>query len=151
MEDEMEERGVVIEKSPGKAQVRIERSESCEGCHGCLYSDTGKYMVAEVIDRIGVSIGDVVKIATEGASPLKASVMLFLFPLAMLFAGYAAGAALAPVVGLPGAGQGVGIAVGAVFFFGSFGLLALYTRRKSAGKTEQSVVVEILGRQENAT
>jgi hypothetical protein len=45
----------------------------------------------------------------------------------------------------------VGIAAAAVFFFASFGLLALYTRRRSAGKTEQSVVVEILGRQENAT
>jgi len=147
----MEERGVVIESSPGKAQVRIERSESCEGCHGCLYSETGKYMVAEVVDRIGVSIGDVVKIATEGATPLKAAALLFVFPLVMLFAGYAAGAALAPVIGLPSAAQGVGIAAAAVFFFGSFGLLALYTRRQSAGKTEQSVVVEILGRQENAT
>jgi positive regulator of sigma E activity len=147
----MEERGVVIQKSPGKAQVRIERSESCEGCHGCLYSETGKYMIADVVDKVGVSLGDVVRIATEGASPLKASALLFLFPLAMLFAGYAVGAALAPVIGLPSAVQGVGIGTGAIFFFGSFGLLALYTKRKGAGKTEQSVVVEILGRQESAT
>ncbi len=147
----MEERGVVIEKSPGKAQVRIERSESCEGCHGCLYSETGKYMVTEVVDRIGVSIGDVVKIATEGATPLKAAALLFIFPLAMLFAGYAVGAALAPAIGFPSAVQGVGIAAAALFFFGSFGLLALYTRRRSARATGQSAVVEILGRQESAT
>jgi positive regulator of sigma E activity len=146
----MEERGVVIEKSPGKAQVRIERSESCEGCHGCLYSEQGKYMVTEVVDRVGVSIGDVVRIATEGTTPLRAAALLFLFPLAMLFAGYAAGAALAPAIGLGSSGQGVGIAGAALLFAASFGLLALYTRRRNKGKTEQSVVVEILGRQENA-
>ncbi len=144
----MEERGIVIEKSPGRAQVRIERSESCEGCHGCLYSETGKFMVAEVIDRIGVSVGDVVRIASEGPSALGAAALLFLFPLGMLFAGYAAGAALAPAVGLAGSSQGVGIGVAALFFAGSFGLLALYTRRRHKGKTDQSVVVEILGRQE---
>ena len=147
----MEERGVVIEKSPGRAQVRIERSEACEGCHGCLYSEQGKFMVAEVVDRIGVSVGDVVRIASEGASPLGAAALLFLFPLAMLFAGYAAGAALAPVLGLGASGQGVGIAGAAILFAGSFGLLALYTRRRNKGKTEQSVVVEILERQEITT
>lgn len=145
----MEERGIVIEKSPGRAQVRIERSESCEGCHGCLYSETGKFMVADVIDRIGVSVGDVVRIASEGPSPLGAAALLFLFPLGMLFAGYAAGAALAPALGLAGSSQGVGIGGAALLFAGSFGLLALVTRRRHKGKTGQSVVVEILGRQES--
>jgi positive regulator of sigma E activity len=144
----MEERGIVIEKSPGKAQVRIERSESCEGCHGCLYSEAGKFMVADVVDRIGVSVGDLVRIASEGPSPLKSAALLFLFPLAMLFAGYGVGAAVAPAIGLAGSSQGVGIGAAALFFAASFGLLALYTRGRSKGKTEQSVVVEILGRQE---
>ncbi len=145
----MEERGIVIEKSPGRAQVRIERSESCEGCHGCLYSETGKFMVAEVIDRIGVSVGDVVRIASEGPSALGSAALLFLFPLGMLFAGYGVGAALAPALGLARSSQGVGIGAAALFFAGSFGLLALYTRRRNKGKTDQSVVVEILGRQES--
>ncbi len=98
-----------------------------------------------------LKLGDVVKIATEGATPLKAAALLFIFPLAMLFAGYAVGAALAPAIGFPSAVQGVGIAAAALFFFGSFGLLALYTRRRSARATGQSAVVEILGRQESAT
>jgi positive regulator of sigma E activity len=142
----MDERGVVIESVGGKAQVRIERSESCEGCHGCLYAETGKYMVAEAVDRLGVSPGDVVKLSTENASPLTAALLLFGLPLAMLFVGYAVGAGLAPALGLPSASQGAGIIGGAVFFFGSFGILALVNRARSGANADRSVIVEILGR-----
>ena len=144
----MEERGVVIGRSNGKAQVRIERSESCEGCHGCLYSETGKYMITEVIDRLGATPGDVVKIDTEGATPLKAAVLLFVFPLVLLFAGFAAGSAIAPALGFPSAAQGAGIAAAAVFFFGSFGLLYAFTRRKPGAQADRSIIVEILGRKQ---
>jgi len=149
----MEERGIVLDRSSGMAHVRIERSESCEGCHGCLYSDTGKYMIAEVVDKVGVSPGDLVRIETEGGSPLKASLLLFGFPLVMIFAGYAAGSALAPVLGFstgaPGGSQGAGMIGAGIFFLASFGLLYLFTRRKSGGKEDRSIIVEVLGRQEN--
>jgi sigma-E factor negative regulatory protein RseC len=144
----MEERGIVIAKEPGAARIRIERTEGCEGCHGCLMSDTGKYMTADVIDRIGVSIGDEVLIRTEGAAPLKASLLLFGLPLVLLFAGYAAGSALAGVLGRLSSAQGFGIGGAAVFFFGSFGLTALINKATSGGKAERSAIVEILGHQE---
>ena len=142
----MQEKGIVIESAGGRAQVRIERSESCEGCHGCLYSDAGHFMVADVIDRVGTSPGDVVRIETEGASPVRASLLLFGVPLILLFAGYAAGAALASLVGAPQASQGIGIAGAAVFFAASFGVLALVSRRRSAGAAPRSVIVEVLDR-----
>jgi len=144
----MEERGVVLDRESGKAHVRIERSESCEGCHGCLYSDAGKYMIAEVVDRIGVSPGDVVRIESEMASPLKASALLFGFPLLMIFAGYAVGSALASLAG--GASQVFGMLGAGVFFVASFGLLYLFTHRKTDGQKDRSVIVEILARQETA-
>jgi len=143
----MEERGVVIGKGPGTAQVRIERSESCEGCHGCLYSETGKYMVAEAVDRIGVSPGDLVRLDTEGASPLKAAFLLFVIPLVMLFAGYAAGSVAAPLVGLASASQGFGIGAAALFFFGTFGVLYAFTRARRGAAADRSIIVEILSRQ----
>jgi len=142
----MTETGIVVQTGPGKAQVRIQRSEACEGCHGCLMSETGKFMTADVIDRIGVSVGDEVSIATEGASPLKSAVLLFLFPLILLFAGYFTGSAIAPLIGMPGSAQALGIACSALFFFGSFGLLYLFTHRKSGASAGASAIVEILGK-----
>ena len=147
----MEEKGIVIESAQGRAQVRIERSESCEGCHGCLYKDDGKFMVADVVDRVGAAPGDLVRIETEGASPVKASLLLFGVPLLLLFAGYAVGAALASALGFPQASQGIGIAGAAVFFTGSFGVLTLVNRRQAAGPAPRSVIVEVLDRQAPAT
>ncbi len=150
----MEESGVVIAGEHGKARVRIERSKACEGCHGCLMSDTGRYMIADVVDGIGVSVGDVVRIQTEGATPMKATLLLFGLPLLLIFAGYAAGSGLASLVA-PGSAQGLGIAGAGVFFAGSFGILALMRGRLSAGgegksAEGRSIVVEIIGHQEAA-
>ena len=147
----MQEKGIVIESARGRAQVRIDRMEACEGCHGCLYQADGHFMVADVIDRIGTSPGDVVRIDTEGPSPVSASLLVFGVPIAMLFAGYAAGAALAPMVGAPQASQGIGIAGAALLFAASFGVLSLVSRRRRAGSAVQSVIVEVLGRKAAAT
>jgi positive regulator of sigma E activity len=145
----MVERGVVIGTGLGTAQVRMERSESCEGCHGCLYSESGKYMVSEVADRIGVLPGDIVKIETQGMSPLAAVLLLFVLPLVMLAAGYAAGSAIAALLAVRSPIPG--IAAAAVFFFGSYGVLFLVTRRSPESHTGRSSIVEILGRQQDAT
>jgi positive regulator of sigma E activity len=142
----MQEKGVVIESAMGRAQVRIERTESCEGCHGCLHQDSGHFMVANVIDRVGSAPGDLVRIETAAPSPAAASLLVFGVPLVLLFAGYAAGAALAPVVGAPQASQGIGIAGAALLFAASFGVLSLVSRRRSAGSAAQSVIVEVLER-----
>lgn len=147
----MQEKGVIIESAGGRAQVRIERTESCEGCHGCLYQDSGHFMVADVVDRVGAAPGDLVRIETEAPSPVSASLLIFGVPLVMLFAGYAAGAALAPVVGAPQASQGIGIAGAALLFAASFGVLSLVSRRRAAGSAGQSVIVEVLDRKAAAT
>jgi positive regulator of sigma E activity len=146
----MQEKGVVIQSSHGRAQVRIERTESCEGCHGCLYQEDGHFMVADVLDRVGTSAGDRVRIETEAPSPVRASLLVFGVPLASLFAGYAAGAALAPVLGAPRASQGIGIAGAALLFAASFGVLSLVSRRRT-GRAAQSVIVEVLDRNAAAT
>jgi sigma-E factor negative regulatory protein RseC len=140
----MEERGVVIDSGNGKARVRIARTQECEGCRGCLYSESGRYMIAEAVDRLGVSAGDRVRLQTEGTSVLKDAAMLLLLPVVLLAAGYLAGSALAPALGIPGAAQGAGFLLGAVCFFGTFGVLLLMARRRPGSQAERSVIVEIL-------
>ncbi len=142
----MQEKGVVIESTGGKAKVRIERTESCEGCHGCLYKEDGHFMVADVVDRVGTAPGDLVRIETSTPSPVSASLLVFGVPLVLLFAGYGAGAALAPAVGAPQASQGIGIAGAALFFAASFGVLSLVSRRRAKLSAGESVIVEVLDR-----
>jgi positive regulator of sigma E activity len=145
----MEERGVVIDSANGKARVRIARTEECEGCRGCLYSESGRYMIAEAIDRVGVSAGDRVRIRSEGVSALRDAALLLLLPVVFLVAGYLAGSALAPALGIAGASQGAGFVLGAVCFFGTFGVLLLVARKKSGSQAERSVIVEILASEQD--
>ena len=147
----MQEQGIVIRSAGGRAEVRIDRTQSCEGCHGCLYQADGNFMVADVVDRVGTEPGDRVRIETEGPSPVSASLLVFGVPLVLLFAGYAAGAALAPVMGAPQASQGIGIAGAAILFAASFGVLWLVSRRRAAQSAVRSVIVEVLDRQAAAT
>ena len=114
------------------------------GCQGCLYHDLGKYMEAEVFDRVGVSPGDRVLIETKGINPAKASLKLFVVPLLALFAGYGVGAALGLALGAPGASEGIGIAGAAVFFAGSFAVLHAISKRQMAGKNLRSEIVGVL-------
>ena len=146
----MEERGVVIDSVNGKAHVRIPRTEECEGCRGCLYSESGRYMVAEAIDRVGVSAGDRVRIQTEGVSALRDTVLLLLLPVVLLAAGFLAGSALAPALGVASAAQAAGFVLGAVCFFGTFGVLLLVSRGRSDSRSERSVIVEILAPEQDA-
>jgi positive regulator of sigma E activity len=102
-------------------------------------------MLARAVDRVGVSVGDRVRIQTRSPSPLAAALLLFLVPFAMLFAGYGAGALAAAVLKTPAATQPLGAGCALLFFLGSFGLLSAVTRgsRGTAG-APQSVVVEKL-------
>ncbi len=142
----MEEQGTVIECADGVAKVRVDRSEACEGCTVCSISESGSHMIARAVDRVGVTIGDRVRIETRGVSPGRAGALLFLLPLAFLFAGYGAGALAGRLVGLPGSAQPAGAACAVLFLFASFGVLFLVTGRRRSGPNgaPESVIVEKL-------
>jgi positive regulator of sigma E activity len=106
-------------------------------------------MMTEAVDRLGVSPGDVVRIATRAASPLTASLILFGLPLLLLFGGYAAGSVAARAAGVPSLAQGLGIGGAALLLAASFLLVALVNGRMPGGRLGRSVIVEVLGRQES--
>jgi sigma-E factor negative regulatory protein RseC len=140
----MEERGLVIERTDGEALVRIERSAACEGCTLCAMAESGDHMVARAVDRLGVSVGDRVRIETRSPSPLAAAVLLFLIPFVFLFAGYGAGALTAFwLLHSEAASQPFGAAGAAVFFVLSFGVLSRVSGN-GRGKAPASVIVEKL-------
>jgi positive regulator of sigma E activity len=140
----IEERGVVIDGGGGTARVRIERTRECGECCACRFSEKEYFVIAGVRDRLGVRAGDVVRVRTEGAAPVIMLLLLFVFPVALLFAGYAAGSAIPSALGVPSASPASGIVVATLSFFGAFGVLYLFTRRKTGAASERSFIIEVL-------
>ena len=141
----LSETGRVLSTQPGKAMVRIPRSKECEGCHGCSMIDPDHGMVAEVEDRLGASPGDEVRIETRGVEgKVKAALLLFGFPMAMLLAGAIASQPLFRRLGIGAAAEGLGVLCGLVLMSAAFALL-YYARKRKGTQAVRSRIVEILG------
>lgn len=126
----MEQIAKVTAVSRGYATVEVARRSACDGCHksaeGCamcaLLGDK-KTMSARAADPIGVSVGDTVEVATADARVLGYAALVFLCPILLAMAGYAAAGAVGAGVGFAGALIGV----------------CLYSRR--VGKTRCDVTI----------
>ena len=83
---------------PAQATVRLEAGDHCEGCPAsvlCRPSD-GERRVMDVLDPIGVAVGDRVRVAVPGGAVLKASFLVYGLPLLLLLAGVGLGALVLP-------------------------------------------------------
>lgn len=89
----------------GTAQVICVRESACSGdCHKCSGCGAAKETILLTADNpIGAGVGDLVNVRSETGPVLKAAVVLYMLPLILFFAGYAAGAALGLSGGLFGA------------------------------------------------
>lgn len=105
----------------GTAQVVCVRESACSGdCHKCSGCGAAKETILLTADNpIGAGVGDLVNVRSETGPVLKAAVVLYMMPLVLFFAGYAASAAL----GLSG---GIG---GGLAFVLSVVLIVVYDRR----------------------
>ena len=105
----------------GTAQVVCVRESACSGdCHKCSGCGAAKETILLTADNpIGAVAGDLVKVCSETGPVLKAAAVLYMLPLILFFAGYAAGAALELSGGL----------FGGLAFVLSIVLIVLYDRR----------------------
>ena len=105
----------------GTATVFVIRESACSGdCHKCSGCGAAKETILLTADNpIGAGVGDLVNVRSETGPVLKAAMVLYMMPLVLFFAGYAAGAAL----GLSGALFGV------LAFALSIVLIVAYDRR----------------------
>lgn len=134
----------MLSTQPGKAIVRIPRSKECAGCHGCSMIDPEQGMVAEVENQLGALPGDEVRIETRGVEgKLKAALLLFAFPLAMMLTGAIASQPLFRGLGLAAAAEGLGVLSGLVLMAAAFALV-YYVRKRRGKQPVRSRIVEIL-------
>ena len=78
------------------AEVLVQRSTACGGncvsCGGACAANSRLYVVA--VNRARASVGEKVRIASGTAGILSVAALVYLFPLVLLFLGYAASAML---------------------------------------------------------
>ena len=112
------EEGIVIKVEAATAWVKTVKTGACESCaakSSCHTLGGGKEMEVEAINTAAARIGDRVVIGFETASLLKASFLIYIFPILGLILGAVIGQTAAPFFSLnPSASS---IVVGFLFVF----------------------------------
>lgn len=91
------EQGTVVKTDNGVAVVKTRKSEACAGCasrNAC--NAMGNDVEVEALNRIGAKQGDDVVLQIQTRPFLKATFILYLFPILCMMAGAMAGEKLAP-------------------------------------------------------
>lgn len=123
----MDEMGVVIELKGASALVRMAESGGCEGCASggtCTLEKEGR--VLEAVNIAGAKPGQHVVVEFPGGAFLRASFVVYMLPVAFLFAGAFLGGEYGPSV-YPGISSDNWQAVGGVIFLVlSLGVLKVF-------------------------
>ncbi|MDY6793501.1 MAG: SoxR reducing system RseC family protein [Thermodesulfobacteriota bacterium] len=93
------ERGIVIKIDATTAWVKTTRTSACETCSAkssCNAVENGKEMEVEAINEAGAQVGDLIIISIGTASLLKASFLLYVFPILLMIAGAVIGQKTGP-------------------------------------------------------
>jgi len=100
------------------AWVKTKKTKACEGCSSrgaCSAMGSGEEMEVEAINAAGGKVGDRVVLSLETSSLLKASFLLYIFPILCMLLGAFTGLKLAPVLSIDAS---IVAAIGGFFFFG---------------------------------
>lgn len=119
------ERGIVIKIGMETAWIKVVPSEACEGCasHGSCSAQRGE-MEVEVLNPMGAKAGDRIVVDMPTTSLLKASFLLYIFPIICMIAGAALGLQIAERFGYNES------ALSALIGFGTFCLSVVYIKYK---------------------
>ncbi len=111
------EKGIVIRTDSSGAWVKTVKSNACEGCasKGSCQAMGGEDMEVKVINDIGATVGDRIVLSFRTAALLKATFLIYVFPILVLIAGAAIGQKYAPFFGFTP--TGFSVVVGFSFFF----------------------------------
>ena len=130
------EHGIVIRTDSRGAWVKTVKSGACAGCtaRGACHSmsDNGEVEV-KAINEAGAKVGDRIVLSFETASLLKATFLLYLFPILLLIIGAVIGQATAPYLNFNP--SGFSATIGFLFFLAAV-LVIKIKANKMAQKNE---------------
>ena len=138
------ERGIVTEVSADAAWVKTSRSASCEGCtsKGSFMSQ-GTDMVVKTINTANARVGDRVVVSLKTGAFLRATFLIYLFPILCLVTGAIIGHAAGSRLGLnPSA---LSAAAGFACLAAAVMVVKRTAGRMSADDAYQPRIVRIIG------
>jgi sigma-E factor negative regulatory protein RseC len=139
------EQGIVLRIDADAAWVKTVRTSACEGCTAketCHTTEDGQDMEVKAINSAGASVGDRIVLSFETASLLKATFLLYIFPIILLIAGAALGQALAPFIEF--SPSAVSILLGFAFFFTALFIIKTRANKMAKKNAYQPKITKIL-------
>lgn len=119
------EEGTVIAVDNDTARIKTVKSAACEACaakSSCNAMGGGNDMEVNAINTVHAEVGDTVILKFETTSLLKATFLLYVFPILCLLAGAVIGEKTAPLLGVDP------IAFSAILGFAFFGAAIFFVR-----------------------
>ncbi|MGD8210932.1 MAG: SoxR reducing system RseC family protein [Desulfobacterales bacterium] len=139
------EQGIVIKTDSKATWVKTVKSGSCAGCsarRSCHSTGGGNEMEVKVINEAGAKEGDRIVLSFETSSLLKATFLLYVFPILFLIVGAVFGQAMASIFDFNP--SGLSAIMGFSFFFAAL-LIIKTTANKLAKKSEyRPKIIKIL-------
>jgi sigma-E factor negative regulatory protein RseC len=138
------EHGIVLRTDSGAAWVKTTRSSACKGCtaRDSCHTMDGKEMEVKALNPAGARVGDRIVLSVESGSLLKATFLIYVFPILFLVAGAVIGQLLAPLVALnPSA---LSILMGFTFFFMAVWMMKKKSDKMSINRAYQPKITKIL-------
>jgi sigma-E factor negative regulatory protein RseC len=139
------EQGIVIRTDSKGAWVKTVKTGSCEGCtaRGSCHSlaEHGE-MEVNAINEAGAKVGDRIVLSFETSSLLKATFLLYVFPILLLVIGAAIGQASAPYFGLNPSGFAAILAFS--FFFAAVLTVKLKADRLARKNAYRPKIIKVI-------
>ena len=143
------EEGIVFKMGApgaGTAWVKTTRSSACESCStkdACHIEGGGKEMEVEAFNTADARVGDRIVLNIKTASLLKATFLLYVFPILAMIAGAVLGQTVAVMRGTDP--SGLSALFGFLFFGLAFIVIRITGRRLSTNTSYKPAIIKIRG------
>ena len=141
------EQGIVIKIDSGAAWVKTVKSGNCAGCtarRSCHTMGGEDEMEVRAINEAGAKVGDRIVLSFQTSSLLKASFLLYVFPILLLMVGAAIGQEMAPRFDFNP--SGFAAIMGFAFFFAALLIIKTLADKLAKKNEYRPKVTKILSR-----
>ncbi|MGD8991857.1 MAG: SoxR reducing system RseC family protein [Desulfobacterales bacterium] len=139
------EQGIVLRTDSKAAWVKTTRSSACKGCtakNSCHALGKSQDVEVKAINIAGAKTGDRIVLSFETRSLLKATFLIYVFPIIFLLIGAVCGQMLAAFTSMnPSA---LSVLLGFAFFFAALGIMKARANKMAAQNSYQPKVTKIL-------
>lgn len=144
------EEGIVIRAGGQKAQtawVKTVQSGPCKSCserNSCHGESKNQEREVEAINLVGAKVGDLIQISVDSGALLKATFLLYVFPIICMFAGALAGNKLGVDMNINP--STLSVLVAAIFFTGAMIIVRMRAGRMALKMEYRPKITRILGK-----